>query len=656
MYFIKNLKNSLSFISYVWPKESMWWAVGETIEQKALSWLTKDEIKDVEKFINSSDFSVTQKKEFYSTLSLWNPKTKKEKILEILSSWEWIVIKDIEWYLKTLKNSLKSDEQIQWDISGNDWIDVSKLKPKQKEFYDGIKKLRWNLEAPQAKIKFIWEMKNYIDNKLTEELKKEIRQDLSEWEQWAKEFVIFIDWLTSRLSSAIGEETKISKEIIELLDALKDDIRKATDELEYDLWIEIKWDKITKDVRDKEKFKTMDNKEFLKISSEQRLQYITKNHVDSSSISSWDVNSLEFTFTFDWEYNKELYLKTTAGQVLPQEVWVVESWGQTYERKWLDWEFFTSWNKRLIIKEWTNVNIEKVRTTEEIDKMIEDNAGKLNDYKLNVKNKVEGYKEWFDDIVSEAIERWIDVKFAISAFSEKVWETKDIFARTVLIEEMFTQYDRKKWKIDSTYKDANEWVQISILKEYTSDWKKSAKESWISDEVINTVTTASSDLNIDFDAISGKAKDVVSYALQLEKLWREWIMWAKHCTDWVNIVFKKTTWKRVYDSNTLFNWVKTMSWWTGLWVKEYASISAISKIKAWDHIIVDKPKSWTFWVGSTHSIIPLWTPVDWIVDVVSYPNWNNPIKIEKYDLYWKWRINWKNSAKGNWKPIRIQRA
>jgi hypothetical protein len=32
------------------------------------------------------------------------------------------------------------------------------------------------------------------------------------------------------------------------------------------------------------------------------------------------VADLEFTFTFDGQYNQELYLETTAGQVLPNEV------------------------------------------------------------------------------------------------------------------------------------------------------------------------------------------------------------------------------------------------------------------------------------------------------------------------------------------------
>ena len=126
-------------------------------------------------------------------------------------------------------------------------------------------------------------------------------------------------------------------------------------------------------------------------------------------------------------------------------------------------------------------------------------------------------------------------------------------------------------------------------------------------------------------------------------------LWAKHCTDWVNKIYEKVVWESVYDSHTLFNWVKHISKWTGIWAEVYAPKSVINSIKPWEHIMVDLPVNWEYNNWKTHSVIALSEAHDWIVKVASYPNfWANPV-IEIYDLYW---LNRAKSAK----PIRIQTA
>ncbi len=120
-----------------------------------------------------------------------------------------------------------------------------------------------------------------------------------------------------------------------------------------------------------------------------------------------------------------------------------------------------------------------------------------------------------------------------------------------------------------------------------------------------------------------------------------------HCTWWVNHIYKKSTWFRVYDSNMDFNWTKKINIWTGIGVKEYAWESVIANIQPWDHIMLDKPRNWKYWIWKTHSVIALETPYNGLVKVISYPNNNIPVKIETYDLYGEWRWN------KNWKVIRI---
>ncbi len=126
-------------------------------------------------------------------------------------------------------------------------------------------------------------------------------------------------------------------------------------------------------------------------------------------------------------------------------------------------------------------------------------------------------------------------------------------------------------------------------------------------------------------------------------------LWALHCTDWVNRIYKKVAHERVYDSHTIFNWVKHISKWTWIWAEQYASKSVISSIQPWEHIMVDLPVDWEYNNWKTHSVIALSQPNDWLIEVASYPKyWANPI-IEMYDLYWLGRAK---SAK----PIRIQSA
>lgn len=122
------------------------------------------------------------------------------------------------------------------------------------------------------------------------------------------------------------------------------------------------------------------------------------------------------------------------------------------------------------------------------------------------------------------------------------------------------------------------------------------------------------------------------------------IMWAEHCTDWVDRVYLKAVWKRVYDVNTYFDGIATIARWT--WYGgTYAPENAIKNINTGMHIIVDKPpyQNW-----QTHSVIALWKVNDWLVTVVSYPNKKIPPRVEVYDLLARGR--WDK----DWRVLRIQ--
>lgn len=138
---------------------------------------------------------------------------------------------------------------------------------------------------------------------------------------------------------------------------------------------------------------------------------------------------------------------------------------------------------------------------------------------------------------------------------------------------------------------------------------------------------------------------ILDKALQAQSKWD--IMWAEHCTDWVDKVYQQSIGKSVYETHLYFNGITKISNWTWLWAGEYANESIISSIKPWMHIIVDKPQNWEYNQWKTHSILALTPPIDGVLKVVSYPNGGNPPKIEIYDLYGKGRAK-------DGKAIRIQ--
>jgi len=139
---------------------------------------------------------------------------------------------------------------------------------------------------------------------------------------------------------------------------------------------------------------------------------------------------------------------------------------------------------------------------------------------------------------------------------------------------------------------------------------------------------SATDAKIDY---TGGNKEVMDFALQKQKEGQ--ILWAVHCTDWVDKVYRQTVGTSVYNTKLYYDWVRKIWGWTGIgW--DYAPEETIQQIVWGQHIIVDKPPYHT---GKTHSVIALWSPSDWLVKVVSYPNNNIPPRLETYDLRWQWR-------------------
>lgn len=366
--------------------------------------------------------------------------------------------------------------KIEW-LNFNEEKDITKwTKVLENKEIDDLKK---EFEAIKAWKDYVWRQVKTLETRL-----------LKEWDPKDKEYKELADKIK-----------KLQKEVL----ALWEKWEKIKEELSKLLW-EVEAEIKTFSKKETQLLSQISNIDFLSIPQEKRLQYITKNCVDSKDIVNGKIQKLDFTFTFDWKFNRELYLKTTAWQVLPKEVWSVNIWWEYYYRNGLMWEFFTKDNKRLVIHEWTEIEISGLRTADDLERISQSNRNKLNEYMKN--------NPWANQyIVSEAINRWIDPKFAILAFGDLVENLQEEQAKIVL-EDAFTEFDRYRWKIEVSLEQQNwrydENLVIWIFKKFSPDnWIDKAISYWFtSDEVDNFIRV--SNTKIDFLSIeTWNIKDMI---------------------------------------------------------------------------------------------------------------------------------------------------
>jgi CHAP domain len=148
--------------------------------------------------------------------------------------------------------------------------------------------------------------------------------------------------------------------------------------------------------------------------------------------------------------------------------------------------------------------------------------------------------------------------------------------------------------------------------------------------------------------VAKSSSDIVNYAIELTKKSRqEAIMWAEHCTDWIDRIYKAKTGRSVYEAPKTYNAVVKIPWW------DYGGTAAprevVDNIRPWQHLMLDKPKNGHYNAGSSHSVIAIEKPVDGMAKVVSYPNGGKQPVVETYDLLWLWR-----TADKQGRVIRIQ--
>lgn len=476
------------------------------------------------------------------------------------------------------------------------WGDDVKVKAEtSNENADKVQKLREELKTLDDIIKrVVWRRIDILEKKL-----------YAQWNPKDAEYEQVLSTI-KRLKAEIPTLTKdadwVRNELNQLLWNAEKEIRKISpDEMK--------------------KLKTIDNSKFLEIPMEKRLQYITKNWVDSSEISNWSVKDVEFTFTFDGQFNRELYEYTTAWQVLPKDVREVSSWWEKFERIWVNWEFYNK-DKRLTIHEWTQVNIDKLWDKEELSKLEKQAEEKYNKFiEANPKYKEEQYT----DAIKEMYNKWLwdeDVLLVLN-FSYKELEKLDKEKAEKLL--VVTRHLDNSWFLDD-FMDAWEIITkleeiLAVLRQYGQNLKYKMNDKW----------EVKFDLNEKWlpewlDSMPGLEK---FRQIALSQLWTTEHNW------WANKYFSETWFWNIDARNTP---------WCAAFVNRCLKMSWFE----WTHSMA--AKSFIKWEWFGHVWIKLWDKILW---------WNqwNKVSLGRINKPIVWYAipteNWLEIHKPVWNPNEI---
>lgn len=323
----------------------------------------------------------------------------------------------------------------------------------------------------------------------------------------------------------------------------------------------------------------MESRDFLRIPREQRLKYVTKEKNEYSKVQEWD--NLEFTFTFWKKYNHRLYLKTTAWQLLPADVREIKSNWWIFTRNWLYWEFFDKkWN-RLVIHEWTKINISKANSEEAI-KLVSENTKNIE--KSWIKPGDKSY-----DLALFSTERWLDISTSMVLFLP-VLEWVKAEDRKVETEILITNLERQKWyfqddypnlTIESNWKLTKEFLVYYINQTEKEEQKrrKLAKNFGIEDELLGKYTRKQRAIAYKWyrkfeelsDAEKKELEKIDSKKLEsfkVESFWKQFIPGSK-------------------DAQELFTYAAILAWLPSSWGQD-------SRL----HDILRSESKWIVWIAN----------------------------------------------------------
>ncbi|NVP17658.1 hypothetical protein HUU51_02980 [Candidatus Gracilibacteria bacterium] len=291
-------------------------------------------------------------------------------------------------------------------VEAQNKVDTSNLTPEQQRVYERIESLKTLLDSTKAQEAFSRKGAQILGTRLSAD--PEVRTDPE-----AKPTIEMYNRYMARFNEAVQKGGDIKAELAKL----ESEVVSTTDKVEFQAGINEAGEKLK---FDNENLKTLSSKEFLSLSPEERLQYVTQDNIDSDSVSSGYVTDITFSFDQDGDgnLNKELYMLTTAGQVLPKEIRQVTKDGQVYNRIGLTGEFYNG-EKRLTIHDKTKVTLGEPMKAEELNKISEENIQKYNEF---VEKNPEFKDEKYNFAINEAIEKGIEPKMFLKVLSRRIEE------------------------------------------------------------------------------------------------------------------------------------------------------------------------------------------------------------------------------------------
>lgn len=449
-------------------------------------------------------------------------------------------------------------------------LESQNLTPEQQEISDKIDSLQKKYETLITSEKITKAVADRLLAWLTSD--PEIQNDPE-----AKPTIDMFNRYRTMFENASSEWTEVKLQLAELKSLLS----RASNALEYAAWVE--FDSSTWEIKEmsleKEKLKTITNKEFLVLPKEERLQYITKDNIDAEYVSNWSVNELEFNFTFDWVLNREFYMYTTAWQVLPKEVWFVEDWWVIYERKWLNWEFFNESWTRLTIHQDTKLSIWELRTQENIDSINQDIQSKVN---LFLENNLSPEKnnDYYRNIITEAYSNWVEPNLILSIVGneEKGWNDISYILTRILVAIW------NLWLANKENFDNSDLLEIFYLVS-PENFKEIWLNHWIPEEEINqTQVWRSPDSIVDIE----KYWESLNWFLDFLSV-AEWTRWNYNAMFW-------SPWQSRVDLTTMtvreviaFQW-RYKRWDNPLWRR--LPSAAAWKYQFMDYTLTDMANRW----------------------------------------------------------------
>lgn len=397
----------------------------------------------------------------------------------------------------------------------------------------------------------------------------------------------------------------------------KENGKKTTSEL-FD-WVKTKSEKISekiKWIKDSEwneisidKLSKMETSELLKMEVSDRLNLVTAwdKKIERGELKEW--KEIEFNFSQNGNKNENLYLNTSAGQVLPVEIWTVNVGGVEYQRHWYEWEFFNDKWERLLIDDWTKITIWKPRTGEEIKeiawKITEDYNKLTKELGIDTKKIKEWDKEKLD-IIRESLKKWLsqsEIKTILD------WNYQDLNK----IEPLSRKKEVFKTLMDLKNKGVLDW-DVSWKKIDRKELETFAEKYWIPADAMwiwsgwHPEYTSQTPPNLNFpEWTPEQLKKTINAAM--------WELWV-HENSWKADKFFHETWFPNLDARSTPWCAAFINWALKEWWLEWT----------WSNLA----KSFIKWAWKWHVWFNVWGQLLW---------WNQSNRVSLKPLNY-WSVEW----------------